>query len=400
LEEYLCPGQRQPIFRAVHLGRLAAFYPPCRTCPHRDDNGSLSPRQIEQLQEVHGTVRPASVFHHEGAGGVYWNDFTPGAARQVAIAFTTTMLREESSSNDAPLLAIGGDGRAITAEWTAAVGDGIRATGCHVVDIGPATSSCLAFAIRHLRAAGGILVGNPTQQPHIVCLQFWNPRPCPLSLGSSLDAVVATYEANDGKTARTFGRLQRFQADEPYLAAVQEYYHALRPLRIVMNTASQPFGEYLQRLAANVACQVIPCRGVPEDLPNQIRIGNAHLAVSIDGDGETCQVFDERGQPVPSDRLLRLLAIDVLRENPAATTWAATDPIATTREMAAKVMASQNAVLGLSANNRFWHSLDGIALPDALMTVTRLLLSLSRSDEAFSVLLDRAAQSHRPLGEG
>ena len=54
---YRCPGQQHPISRAVHLGRLAAFYPACRQCSHRDDTGTLSPRQVEQLQEVRSTTR-------------------------------------------------------------------------------------------------------------------------------------------------------------------------------------------------------------------------------------------------------------------------------------------------------------------------------------------------------
>ena len=45
--------------------------------------------------------------------------------------------------------------------------------------------------------------------------------------------------------------------------------------------------------------------------------------------------------------------------------------------------------LGLGPAARYWHSLAGVPLPDALMTVTWLLKILSRGDEPLSEVLDR-----------
>ena len=52
-------------------------------------------------------------------------------------------------------------------------------------------------------------------------------------------------------------------------------------------------------------------------------------------------------------------------------------------------MSQHGAVLGGGPSGRFWHCETGVPLPDALMTVTRLLVLLSRSDEPFSTVLDR-----------
>jgi hypothetical protein len=93
--EYRCPGERQSISRSVHLGRLAAFFPPCRDCPHREDTGSLSPRQVEQLAETAAQRRPRPLFHNEGAGGVFLDDLTPADARRIAAAFGVMVLCEK-----------------------------------------------------------------------------------------------------------------------------------------------------------------------------------------------------------------------------------------------------------------------------------------------------------------
>ena len=410
--EYRCPGQQHPISRAVHLGRLAAFYPVCRQCPHRDQTGTLSPRQVEQLQEVRSHGQPRSLFHDEGAGGVYLNDLAPADARDIAAAFGVAMRGEGRGAGDeGPEIIFAGDGRPITAELTAAVGEGLRWSGCDVVDIGPATAACLAFAIHDLHAAGGILIDNPGEEPHRVGMQFWSAGPRPLSAGGSLEPIVELYRTGVDRPARHYGALCRVQADVPYLAAMSEHYHAMRPLRVVLDSASRPLVEYLQRLAAAVACQVIPSRVMRRDLPEQVRADAAHFAVCVDG--ETCRVLDEQGRTVPRERLLLLLARQSLQMRPDGAgqtpviVLEPSTPNAVIRkieelggrvvtggarraEMAA-AMSKHDAVLGGGPSGRFWHRETGVPLPDALMTVTRLLVLLSRSGEPFSTVLDREA---------
>ena len=244
-EEYRCPGERQAISRAVHLGRMAAFYPPCRRCPHREDAGSLSPRQVEQLAETAEQRRPRPLFHDEGAAGVFLDELSPADARRMAAAFGAAVRDERKSENGEgrrgksenggddgnerwepsihpssliphPSVVLAGDGRPISAELVAAAADGLRWCGCDVIDIGPATAACLAFAIHpshgrqvHVfgpasigrkrflaKMAGGIMVGNPGFAPHEVGVQFWTAGPRPLSAGGGLESVMRLYQSN------------------------------------------------------------------------------------------------------------------------------------------------------------------------------------------------------------
>jgi len=321
-------------------------------------------------------------------------------------------------------IVLAGDARAITAELVAAAGEGLRWSGCDVIDIGPATAACLAYAIHHLQAAGGVLVGNPGSLPHIVGLQFWaeGPRPrscgkrdspifvdtkigtvpCPLSAGGSLEQLEQLYQSGVERPARSYGRMSRFQADVPYLAAMSEYYHALRPLRVVVDSASQPLVEYLHRLASATACRILPSRVARHELAEQVRADSAHLAVCIDGDGETCQVFDDQGRAVSAEQLLLLLARGlssvVLETGTSAATIERLERLGlrvtvsrVRRAEMAAAMKAENAILGGGPSGRFWHSVGGVPLPDALLTVTRLLVLLSRGDEPFSAVLDREA---------
>ncbi len=447
--DYLCPGEQSPISRSVHLGRLARFYPACRQCPQRDDTGSLSTRQVERLVEAQLRGGSKPLFGDEGAGGVYLNDFGPDAAREMAAALGILLqtksprtacegsasehpifsasrgepphavrgLSVEHVAHDAadcenayeplatePVVVIAGDGRPSAGELVAAVCEGLRWAGCHVVDIGPASSACLGFAIDHLQTAGGVFVGNPGCEVQTVGLKFFGGSG-PLSGGGPLDQLREIYDAGPDRPTRTYGSLRRFQAEGPYLAVAAESYHALRPLRFVLDSACRPLAGYLQKLTKPVACEIFPRRTTRDRFSEQVVDDAAHFGVRVDGDGERCEVFDERGRRVSAGRMLVLLARHLRFAKPQAAVVveddtlpalvrAIGDPVVLSdarRSEMASAMRVHKAIIGGGPSGRFWHVDHGPPLPDALGTVTALLEILSRSDRPLSEVLDREA---------
>jgi len=463
--EYCCPGERYAISRAVHLGRLARFYPGCRQCPHRDDIGTLSARQLAQLVETRPRGLARTLFHDEGVGGC---ELTPLVARDLAAAFGRYVASERNEElgrqlhcrpdlpeqgwqynchpnigpNDAASVVLAGDGRPLTAEFVAAAGEGLRWSGCQVVDIGPASTACLMFAVDHFGAAGGLLVGNPGVEPGCVGLKFFAPGPRPVSAGPAMEALERAYASGGDRPSRAFGPLRRFQIQEPYLAGFAPYYHALRPLRFVLDSACDPLTECLLKLTSLVACEVLPRRTTRDALPEQVRDDGAHFAASVDGDGETCCFLDEYGRAVPPERMAVLIARHLSADNPrnaqrvprpsrpceeptlterqwrpcatvvpavrknasgvsavsspgtAETAVAHAErsvPATGSRAATFAAMRQEKVAFADSGDGRLWYSSGNLPLPDALMTISLLLVLLSRSDRPFSEVLDREA---------
>jgi phosphomannomutase/phosphoglucomutase len=409
--EYRCPGAGYAISRAVHLGRLAGFYPACRHCPHAADTGTLSPRQVRQLREVDPRGVPRPRFHEEGAGGVYGNEFPPADARQMAAALGICLRQTHCP----PLVVLAGDGRPPGAALVAAASEGLRWAGCDLVDIGPATSPCLMLAIARLDAAGGILVGSLAGRPREVGLRFFAPGPCPVSRGPRLDAIERLCRQGMDRPARRCGSLSRAPAEAPYLASLSPYYHALRPLRLVLHAGSAPLWEYLQQLVALVACRVIPAGTGPSSDPatadrlgQQVRAQGAHLGLDIADDGETCRLYDEQGRAATAESLLLLLArhllarqphgVVVLEEGASSALAEAIESLGgrpvrsgpARAEMAA-AMRRHGATTGGGPSGRCWHTVGDVPLPDALRTLTLLLVLLSRDDRPLSEVLDQEA---------
>lgn len=400
---YHCPGEHAPISRSVHLGRLAAFYPACRRCPHRHETGSITPRRDKRLAEASRRAQVAPWFTAEGVDGVYRNDIDAKAANRLAGAAGVCLRRLGARRTGPPRVVVSADARPLVVELLAAVADGLRWAGCEVVEIEPASAPCLARAIQGLSAQGGIFVGNPTGLVHRVGLKFWAEHARPLSEGDGLDEVRRMFERGVSRPVRKYGPSRRFPAEAPYLAELATYYHALRPLRFVVSTTCPPIARYVRRLAGEVACEVRRCRVRPDQLGEQVKVDCAHFGVALRDDGEICRFWDERGKPIPPERVFDVVAAHLgLATDPFAR--ARSDPThglaarkptlgsEGTRAATYRSMRDRDAPVGAGPGGHIWYrSPDGHVAPDGLRTLTWVLQILSRSDRPLSEVLDGAA---------
>jgi len=414
--EFRCPGEPEAISRAVHLGRLAALFPKCRDCPHRTDTGSFSRKRAKRLAEAHAGAPSPALLDAEGITGALLNDCTPRVARRAGAAFGL-LLRESRAEADWPTVVLAGDGRRLTSPLVAAAAEGLRFAGCHVTDLGQATSGYLAFALGRSRADGGLLVGNAGHRPHEAALRFWHTqgplvRDGTLAQALSLERLEVLLRGNLDRPAREFGTLRRASLEADYLASLADFYHGLRPLVVVLDTPCRPLADYVRVLSESLECQFV---GDPSDTPEgQIRRQRAHFGVQIDGNGETCRVLDERANRVGDERLLCLVARQLLgrpgggfpQDTAAAPTivveeetTAETQDVlrrlgcrvvcsCSSRAAMHQAIAGQQAVLGGGPSGRFWYARSGFVSPDALVTLSLLVVILSQSDRPLSQVLD------------
>ena len=412
-DEYRCPGEAAPIGRAVHLGRLARFYPGCRECPHREETASLPARQVKRLAETWQRAANRPLFHGEGAGSDSPNDFTPATAGKIAAAFGA-WLRERRAggeeSREPPVAALGADGSPRSPELVAAAAEGLRWAGCGVVDVGPVTSACFTLALHHLDADGGILAASG-EGVGAVGLKFWHGA-SPLSAGEAMDEIRRLFETGVNRPTRRYGPIYRFPAETSYLAGLSGHYHALRPLGVVVETTSRPLLAYLDTLTAHTACRIIPCRKAPQRLADLIRQEKAHFGVGVDSDAECCQAVDESGRAIPAERLFLLVARHLLAGQPGAAVvleagWSESlaqaiaglgsrvVPSGPRRAEMARQVCGHCAPLGADRSGRIWYyhsegARRGYCTADALRTITLLLEILSQSDRPLSEVLDAA----------
>lgn len=425
--EYLCPGEPHPVSRSVHLARLAAFYPNCRGCEHRCDTGNLPRQIVERIDRVARREVRTSLLTPDGIRGVYLNELGRPQAEQYAAAFASLLweshprhgrTEEDTPAQPQPVsrptIVLGRDARPCSPEMAVGVAAALRRMGCHVIDVGLVSIPCLWFAVEHLDADGGIGVTGHGCHPSMTGLDFLERRAIPWSQGLSLDRVETIAQGVVSRPTRRGGPQTTFRATLPYLAGLQRHFHALRPLQIGVACHAPTVVPLLNDLFTELPCRLRwldapdsrgalpPSAPALNRLAALVRSEQLHAGVLIGEDGQSLQVLNERGRPMPLTSLLPAFA-QLCAADPRTAAIAVDEslahseiarlsrngwrvsPTAVDRESLTRALRQSNIVLAADAAGRCWFR-DHSPPCDALLTLARLLQSLSLTDAPASSL--------------
>ncbi|MEX2288597.1 MAG: hypothetical protein WD648_15980 [Planctomycetaceae bacterium] len=373
---YICPGETHPIARAVHLARLAAFFPACRDCPFRGDTAQLAKQTVERLQSTQKRVERKSLVTADGIRGRYLNEINRKKAEDFAAALARNLWRQSPlvghldagkrrNRRNGPAVVVGHDERTSSPDIVTGVVSALRRMGCTVTDISLCTEPCFRFTVDHLKAAAGVYVTGAGHDPSWTGLDFVTagaipvsscgdfgevgrgldrssastlPQPLPGREGGSneniltLEALARGVHQPHGRPTRQAGSHRLFQAAIPYEASLLKHFHALRPLRVALGCSSRPVRETVARLFGGLPCLIVPveipdrARSVvePSDadvrrVATSVQENTADLGVLIDHDGSRCAFLDEEGALVSPATITTLIAELVLAEHPGST---------------------------------------------------------------------------------
>ena len=422
--EYQCPGESYTISRAIHLARLADSFPACADCPHRTDTGTLSKVRVKRLNTAWRHRGEREFVCSEAIAGRYGEELDAKSAWSWGAAFGVRLAQELPGT--AIRVAVGSDGRGLSAELVQAVAEGVRWTGAACVDCGETTAPGIAWMQRALETEGALLIGNPLGLAQSAGIRFWGPVARPWSSPGELDTLLELTSSGIDRPGRTSGLSSRQPMHALYLDTFREAYHALRPVKLVLDTACRRLTLDLNQLLENVACRMLPLRRVGEigkrptapltgehAIARQVRGEAADFGIWIDGDGEACRVWDELGEPVSGEVLLFVLlqAVDdnaprnIVLESDSFPAIAKTIKSRgfivkagdTTRQSMHDQIAKFTPAWGGGPSGRLWLASHSPA-PDSLLTLTRLLQLLSRSDRPLSQVVAESLADRQPTG--
>ncbi|QDU07914.1 hypothetical protein [Gimesia aquarii] len=440
---FQCPGEDYPVSKAVHLSRLAAFYPKCRECPHREETGNLSQQTIKRLGQIQKQrVSQQSLFMEEGVRGVYLNEINRTQAAHIAGAFSNilweslplkglapqkpadhlvkTKSRPEHNSysekSRGPNVVIGFDERSSSPDIVTGVASVLRRNGCRVIDLGLTVPAVMSYAMTHLQAQGAIMVTGSQCGPSYTGLEFLQEHSLPVSANHGLEQIEERARTGFGRASRQPGSQRTFHPLESYRAQFGKHFHALRPLKISIACSLRLVRETLNTLFEKLPCQLswIEIPNQKRDLLNPLDIdvlkmnqslqaGDFDLGIIIDDDSRRCAFFDETGallsQHLISWFLMKALAAEhtnqiflldqesqeLLPEIPPG--WDVSQHDGT---LADSYMQMQNkqAVYAGSHTGYHWFR-ETVPTCDAILTLAHVLAALSFSDAPFSEALSQ-----------
>ena len=360
---------------------------------------------------------PAEIFRAYDIRGIVGTTLTAPIVRAIGQALGTLAIEADAAAGKPnPAIAIGRDGRLSGPELSAALAEGIAASGANVIDLGMVPTPVTYFAAHHLGCGSAVMITGSHNPPEYNGIKM-------VIAGNTLsgDAIQDLRQrVAGGRVATGAGTIEKRDVAEAYVARIVGDVKLARPMKIAIDCGNGVAGGIAPGLFRRLGCEVTelfckvdgtfpnhhPDPSRPENLVDLIRASketDAEIGIAFDGDGDRLGVVTKDGRIIFPDRQLMLYAADVLSRNPGATIiydvkstrllepWIARHggvPLIWKTGhsfMKGKLKESGALLAGEMSGHTFfkerWYGFD-----DALYTGARLLEIVSRSMDASAVL--------------
>ena len=238
---------------------------------------------------------------------------------------------------------IGFDARSSSPEIAEALSNGIKDAGADVLNIGLSGTEEMYWAVSYFKACAGITVTASHNPKEYNGMKFAKSGSRPFK-SSDLAAIKSLVQRDNFLSAKNKGKFfdrtreSKFSYANKILSFVE--LKQLKPIKIVLDSGNGAAGPALDILISEIKKSGLSANfvlynhepdssfpnGVPNPLikENQLAISKlvqevgADLGVAFDGDFDRCFLFDEKGNFVPVEILIGLIASIFLKKEPGA----------------------------------------------------------------------------------
>lgn len=269
------------------------------------------------------------IFRAYDIRGIYNKDFNREDAQLIGQAFGTYI-----GERFGPKIVIGHDNRFSSDEINSYLIRGLIASGCEVTDIGLSLTPIVHFSVIKYQFDGGVIVTASHNPKEFNGFRFDGQHAVPI-FNEELKKIwqiaasgrVKTVAQNEQKSVRYWNVF------EDYLSEFRQRIHLQRKLKIVIDCGNGASSTFAQHVFETIGCEVLPlyCNldgdfpyhiADPEDKLNMmdgakiVQREKADLGLAFDTDADRFGVIDEKGQVYENDKILIILAKDLLSRHP------------------------------------------------------------------------------------
>jgi phosphomannomutase / phosphoglucomutase len=293
-------------------------------------NNGISVEEGDESQSDELQLIVNNIFKAYDIRGEVGTFITPEIFKQIACAIANEMTEIQQSK-----IAIGCDGRNSSPELVKVLIETLLENGIDVIDVGMVTSPILYFTALTRSEGNGIVVTASHNPANFNGMKFmlaghsYNST----SLEKLKQRVIRGERVAHVAKA---GELVQINILEDYINKIMANIVLARPMKIVIDTANGVTGKFARTFFEQLGCKVTalntevdgnfpnhePDPGRPENLTELIQTVaevKADIGIAFDGDGDRIGVVSSGGEIIWPDRVLMLLAKDILSRNKDAT---------------------------------------------------------------------------------
>jgi phosphomannomutase/phosphoglucomutase len=270
-------------------------------------------------------VMQSYIFREYDIRGVVGRDLTDDNVLLIGKGFGTYVRRHGGGR-----VSLGGDVRHSTAPFRECIAQGLISTGIDVIDVGIVPTPALYFSEYELPVDGSLMITGSHNPPDMNGFKM-NLRKESV-YGGEIQAIREIIDGGDFETGQ--GRRSTASILGAYGDAIRGRINVERPLKVVVDCGNGCASLMACGLLTGLGCHVIPLFCEPDgDFPNHhpdptvldyiqdliaaVRREGADIGIGYDGDADRVGTVDENGDMIFADKVLALLAREILEKGPA-----------------------------------------------------------------------------------
>jgi phosphomannomutase len=267
-----------------------------------------------------------SIFKAYDIRGVYGEDITEDIVYRIGRAYVLKFRPRK--------VAVGMDGRVSSPSLFKSLVQGIRDEGCDVVDIGLVTTPMMYFSAWNYGIDGGLMVSASHNPPKYNGVKMVKKGGIPIG-GETGIYEIGEMISKLPKLGEKKGKITNLQVMEEYVRHSLTYadMSKLKKFKIVLDTANAVGGPVASMFFKKTPCSLTHLfPEVDGTFPNheanplkeenmqslikEVKQRKADIGIAFDGDADRVGFVDERGDIVPSDMIIALVASYILKKEP------------------------------------------------------------------------------------
>lgn len=269
---------------------------------------------------------PQSIFKAYDIRGIVEEELTPDAVRLIGRA-----IGSESIANGERGIVVGRDGRLSSGVLIEALKDGLKSTGCHIVDIGMVITPLVYYAVYTKTTTSGVMITGSHNPPEYNGLKIMIAGET-LS-GERIQALYQRIQAQD--FAKGHGTSIKVDIEQDYIERIASDIKLDKQLHVVIDAGNGVAGNIAPKLFEHLGAKVTKLFCLvdgtfpnhhpdPSKLANlkdvikAVQDTNADMGFAFDGDGDRLGLIDNKGNVIWADRQMILYARDILSRNQGA----------------------------------------------------------------------------------
>jgi phosphomannomutase/phosphoglucomutase len=265
------------------------------------------------------------IFREYDIRGVVDRDLTDDTVLLIGKGFGTYLRRHGGRR-----ASLGGDVRLSTGRFRERIAEGLLSVGVDVVDIGTVPTPGFYYSLYELPVDGGVMITGSHNPPDMNGFKL--NLGTESMYGEEIQKVLAIIEKGDFEKGG--GKRSAASVLDAYTDAIRTRIKLERPLKVIVDAGNGCAGLVACDLLASLGCEIVPLYCEPDgrfpnhhpdptvleyvkDLVAAVKRERADVGIGYDGDADRVGTIDERGEMVFADKVLALLAREVLAKGPA-----------------------------------------------------------------------------------